>query len=158
MQQGEGPDAAFDRHTRSGCNPANYKAVHNKRKCPVPRCQEKLNTTNIYRCKQCQVEVCLKHRLPADHKCQRQPSRPAPAPAKPKQQPNPSSPLARSTKAVSTLEPASASHGLVPTTMSTCHSQLEGCPFCGLQLDDSVALVRHCETMHKFVQGYVSVH
>ena len=96
MQQGEGADAAFDRHTRSGCNPANYSTVHNKRKCPVPRCQEKLNTTNIYRCKHCQVEVCLKHRLPPDHKCQRQP--PKPAPAKPKQQSSPSSPLARSTK------------------------------------------------------------
>lgn len=96
MRPGEAADAAFERHTRSGCNPANYNAVHNKRKCPVPRCQEKLNTTNIYRCKHCQVEVCLKHRLPADHKCQRQPVR-AP-PAKPKQQQFPTSPLAKSTK------------------------------------------------------------
>ena len=56
--------------------------------------------------------------------------------------------------------PGSASSSVhpVPMTMRTGTSRLEGCPFCGLQLDDSVALVAHCETVHSVVQGYISVH
>lgn len=57
-----------------------------------------------------------------------------------------------------TPQSASPSVQLVPATMRTGISRLEGCPFCGLQLDDSVALVAHCETMHSVVQGYISVH
>ncbi len=103
MQPGETADTAFDRHSGSGCNPANYKAVHNRKKCPVPRCQEKLNSTNVYKCKHCQIEICLKHRLPADHHCQRQPQKQSLAQQRAssvKQPRDPSSPLSRSTKVI----------------------------------------------------------
>lgn len=68
---GEDADAAFDKHSREGqCDPSNYARVKQKKKCPVPNCKEKLTSTNTYTCKGCKVEVCMKHRFPADHKCQ----------------------------------------------------------------------------------------
>lgn len=45
----ESADAAVDRHTSQGCDPANYARVHNKRRCPVPDCRERITATNIYR-------------------------------------------------------------------------------------------------------------
>lgn len=46
----ESADAAVDRHTARDCDPANYGRVHNKRRCPVPGCKERLTATNVYRC------------------------------------------------------------------------------------------------------------
>jgi hypothetical protein len=45
----ESADAAVDRHTNQGCDPANYDRVHNKRRCPVPDCKERITATNVYR-------------------------------------------------------------------------------------------------------------
>lgn len=66
---GEDPELVFDRHTRTECDPSNYDRVHRKPRCPVAGCKEKLTTTNTYTCRDCAVTVCLKHRLPSDHKC-----------------------------------------------------------------------------------------
>lgn len=62
-------ELVFDRHTRTDCDPANYDRVHRKPRCPVAGCREKLGAVNSYTCKECGAAVCLKHRLPADHKC-----------------------------------------------------------------------------------------
>jgi hypothetical protein len=51
----ESADAAVDRHTSQGCDPANYARVHNKRRCPVPDCRERITATNIYR----SAAVCM---------------------------------------------------------------------------------------------------
>lgn len=66
---GQDPDVVFDRHTRSECDPSNYDKVHRKPRCTAPGCREKLTSTNSYTCRDCGVTVCLRHRLPADHKC-----------------------------------------------------------------------------------------
>ena len=55
------------------CDPANYARVHRKPRCPVPGCKEKLTATNTYRCKECRVDVCLKHRFGKDHRCSGKP-------------------------------------------------------------------------------------
>jgi hypothetical protein len=39
-------------------------------RCPVAGCKTKLTTINRYRCKHCNQAICLKHRDPADHRCQ----------------------------------------------------------------------------------------
>lgn len=66
----ESADAAVERHTARECDPANYNRVHNKRRCPVPGCKERITATNVYRCRDCGVEVCMKHRYNAtDHAC-----------------------------------------------------------------------------------------
>lgn len=44
--------------------------VHKKPRCPVKGCKEKLTTVNVYKCKACLSEVCLKHRFPSDHGCE----------------------------------------------------------------------------------------
>jgi predicted nucleic acid binding AN1-type Zn finger protein len=70
LQAGQDPNAAFEQHQRSnGCDPSNYRKVHNKARCPVGRCQEKISLINTYTCKTCKLKVCLKHRLPDDHAC-----------------------------------------------------------------------------------------
>ncbi|KAI3438660.1 hypothetical protein D9Q98_001081 [Chlorella vulgaris] len=68
-QPGEDAELAFDRHTRTSCDPTNYDKVHKKRRCTAAGCKERLTTVNSYTCKACAVTVCLKHRLPADHQC-----------------------------------------------------------------------------------------
>lgn len=47
----ESADAAVDRHTARECDPANYNRVHNKQRCPVPGCKERVTATNVYRCR-----------------------------------------------------------------------------------------------------------
>lgn len=54
---------------QTDCDPSNYAKVHKKPRCPVPGCKEKLTATNTYRCKDCSVIICLKHRFPQDHQC-----------------------------------------------------------------------------------------
>lgn len=76
LKPGEDPDAAFASHQRTGCDTRNYARVHKKRGCPVEGCKEKLTTINTLNCKQCGLDVCLKHRLPNDHHCQRIQGRP----------------------------------------------------------------------------------
>ena len=55
------------------CDPANYAKVHRKPRCPVPGCKEKMTAANTYRCKDCRVDVCLKHRFAKDHRCKGKP-------------------------------------------------------------------------------------
>jgi hypothetical protein len=66
---GEAPDAAFERHASSACDPANYARVHKKPKCPVAGCRERLTTTSSFDCRACGATVCLRHRLVLDHGC-----------------------------------------------------------------------------------------
>ena len=60
---------AFDKHSRTECDPSNYRKVHHKPRCPVEGCRERLREVNTFRCKQCGLNVCLAHRLEADHAC-----------------------------------------------------------------------------------------
>ncbi|PNW78617.1 hypothetical protein CHLRE_09g389750v5 [Chlamydomonas reinhardtii] len=69
MTSGQDPNALFEQHTRTDCDPANYDRVHKKPRCPVAGCKTKLTTINRYRCKHCSQAICLKHRDPADHRC-----------------------------------------------------------------------------------------
>lgn len=70
LTAGSDPNIAFDRHQREeGCDPSHYARVHQKPKCPVPNCKEKLSLTNTYRCKECSQRVCLRHRHGDDHGC-----------------------------------------------------------------------------------------
>eukprot|EP00798_Chlamydomonas_sp_ICE-L_P002322 gene2322-8613_t len=66
---GQEPNAAFEAHSLTGCDPSHYQKVHNKPRCPVPGCKEKLTLTSTYRCKHCATKVCLKHRDVDDHAC-----------------------------------------------------------------------------------------
>ncbi|PON47476.1 Zinc finger transcription factor [Parasponia andersonii] len=60
----------LERHLRSGsCDPKNKR----KPTCPVRRCKEVLTFSNTSTCKTCHLNVCLKHRFPADHACSKQP-------------------------------------------------------------------------------------
>lgn len=53
-------------HARSGdCKPSNRK----KPKCPVKRCKQVLTFSNTTTCKICSQKMCLSHRFPSDHAC-----------------------------------------------------------------------------------------
>ncbi|KAF7819633.1 Zinc finger AN1 domain-containing stress-associated protein 12 [Senna tora] len=67
-RDGEDEKAILERHDKSGdCDPKKKK----KPTCPVRRCKEVLTFSNTSTCKTCQLKVCLKHRFPADHACQK---------------------------------------------------------------------------------------
>ncbi|KAL2897716.1 Zinc finger AN1 domain-containing stress-associated protein 12 [Bienertia sinuspersici] len=60
--------AMKEKHANSKeCDPSKKK----KQRCPVKQCREYLTFSNATVCKCCSTKVCLKHRLPADHACQR---------------------------------------------------------------------------------------
>ncbi|KHG15615.1 Zinc finger AN1 domain-containing stress-associated 12 -like protein [Gossypium arboreum] len=68
----------LDKHEKSGnCDPRKKK----KPTCPVKRCKETLTFSNRTICKTCRLEVCLKHRFPADHACKQASSSTTPAAA-----------------------------------------------------------------------------
>ncbi|KAF8648039.1 hypothetical protein HU200_065076 [Digitaria exilis] len=61
----------LDAHVRSRrCDPAR-KQRKPPQYCPVPRCEEVLTFCNTTQCNGCGLNVCIKHRFPADHGCAR---------------------------------------------------------------------------------------
>ncbi|KAM3286645.1 zinc finger AN1 domain-containing stress-associated protein 12 [Capsicum chacoense] len=65
----EDDKAILQKHETSGdCDPKKKKK---KPTCPVKRCKGILTFSNTSTCKTCQIQVCLKHRFPADHDCKR---------------------------------------------------------------------------------------
>ncbi|XP_024024311.1 zinc finger AN1 domain-containing stress-associated protein 12 [Morus notabilis] len=65
-RDGEGEKMLLEKHAKSGsCDPNREK----KPTCPVRRCKEALTFSNSSVCKTCHLKVCLKHRFPADHAC-----------------------------------------------------------------------------------------
>ncbi|KAH7553966.1 hypothetical protein ACOSP7_029084 [Xanthoceras sorbifolium] len=63
---GEIEKIMLEKHMKSGdCDPKKQK----KPTCPVRRCKEVLTFSNTSTCKICNLNVCLKHRFPADHAC-----------------------------------------------------------------------------------------
>ncbi|KAL9269026.1 Zinc finger AN1 domain-containing stress-associated protein 12-like protein [Drosera capensis] len=70
---GEDEKKIMREHEKSkDCDPAKYKPP----RCPVRRCKEILTFSNNATCKSCQIKVCLNHRFPADHACERLNMRP----------------------------------------------------------------------------------
>lgn len=79
LKSGDDANVVWEQHQRSGaCDEANYRKVHNKARCPVSGCRNKLSTINTYVCKDCKTAVCLQHRFQSDHACRGAQSRPTP--------------------------------------------------------------------------------
>ncbi|XP_065878300.1 zinc finger AN1 domain-containing stress-associated protein 12 [Euphorbia lathyris] len=56
----------MEKHVKSAdCDPKRKK----KAKCGVRRCKQILTFSNTSICKTCHIKVCLNHRFPADHAC-----------------------------------------------------------------------------------------
>ena len=70
------PNAVFERHTQTDCDPNNYAKVHQRPKCPASGCKEKLGAINTYTCKECGTQVCMKHRFPESHQCKGKQAKP----------------------------------------------------------------------------------
>lgn len=65
----EDPNVTWESHVNIDCDPSNYEQATKKRKCPVPRCREMLTFSNRIKCRDCNIEHCLKHRFGPDHSC-----------------------------------------------------------------------------------------
>ncbi|KAF9596042.1 hypothetical protein IFM89_006969 [Coptis chinensis] len=66
----EDPNITWETHVNTDCDQSNYAKATKKKKCPVPGCRELLTFSNTIRCKDCNVDHCLKHRFGPDHKCE----------------------------------------------------------------------------------------
>ncbi|XP_068641004.1 zinc finger AN1 domain-containing stress-associated protein 12 [Aristolochia californica] len=65
-QGNEKDEIILERHAKSGdCDPSKKK----KPVCPVKRCKQVLTFSNSITCKDCHIKVCLRHRFPSDHGC-----------------------------------------------------------------------------------------
>eukprot|EP00357_Protocruzia_adherens_P013318 CAMPEP_0114993828 /NCGR_PEP_ID=MMETSP0216-20121206/12766_1 /TAXON_ID=223996 /ORGANISM="Protocruzia adherens, Strain Boccale" /LENGTH=251 /DNA_ID=CAMNT_0002357553 /DNA_START=110 /DNA_END=865 /DNA_ORIENTATION=+ len=72
INEDENPNATFERHQKTECDPEGYakeREARKKDKCPVRLCKNKLTLINSYTCKECRQTVCMSHRLGPDHKC-----------------------------------------------------------------------------------------
>ncbi|KAH6818784.1 zinc finger type [Perilla frutescens var. frutescens] len=65
----EDPNITWESHVNIDCDPSNYEQATKKRKCPVPRCKEMLTFSNTIKCRDCNMDHCLKHRFGPDHNC-----------------------------------------------------------------------------------------
>ncbi|EPS72081.1 hypothetical protein M569_02677, partial [Genlisea aurea] len=64
------PNITWESHVNVECDPTNYDTtVKKKKKCPVPRCKEVLTFSNTVKCRDCNIDHCLKHRFGPDHDC-----------------------------------------------------------------------------------------
>ncbi|XP_004513765.1 zinc finger AN1 and C2H2 domain-containing stress-associated protein 11-like [Cicer arietinum] len=63
------PNITWENHVNTECDPSNYEKVTKKKKCPAAGCKEILVFSNTIKCRDCNVEHCLKHRFGPDHKC-----------------------------------------------------------------------------------------
>ncbi|KAK1578406.1 hypothetical protein Q3G72_030053 [Acer saccharum] len=59
----------WETHVNTDCDPSNYDKVTKKRKCPVRGCKEVLAFSNTIKCRDCNLDHCLKHRFGPDHSC-----------------------------------------------------------------------------------------
>ncbi|KAL9270753.1 Zinc finger AN1 and C2H2 domain-containing stress-associated protein 16-like protein [Drosera capensis] len=172
----EDPNITWEAHVNTECDPSNYEKATKKRKCPVPGCRELLTFSNSIKCRDCNVDHCLKHRFGPDHKC--------PGPTKPgsgflftnfltrtrRDAPNPnskgqattSSTWARLVNAASSVR-ASAEASMAK--LSTDFTQVvqskdregqgrsgtgdEACPQCDARFSSVTALVDHVKRVHE---------
>lgn len=74
VEPGQSADEELARHV-AGCS---EQMRPKTRRCPVKGCREKLTAVNTHNCRQCTVDVCVKHRFPEDHACGSEPFRGAP--------------------------------------------------------------------------------
>ncbi|VFQ72211.1 unnamed protein product [Cuscuta campestris] len=162
----EDPNITWESHVNIECDPSNYEKATKKRKCPVPRCREVLTFSNTVKCRDCEVDHCLKHRLGLDHKC---PGPKKPEPAFPliglfskKDEPKsgPSSSSSRWT--TSLLNAATSGIAKLSNDLNqTLHignkdggggqskHKVEKCPLCNLRFSTGKALVEHVQKVHE---------
>lgn len=69
LNPNEDPNITWEKHVNTDCDPSNYEKATKKKKCPVPRCKEQLTFSNTIKCRDCNVDHCLKHRFGPDHTC-----------------------------------------------------------------------------------------
>jgi len=63
-------DDAWQIHYTTECKPENYEKAKAERKmCQANRCGATLKPVNTYICKNCNKELCLKHRFESEHEC-----------------------------------------------------------------------------------------
>lgn len=65
----EDPNITWESHVNIECDPSNYEQATKKKKCPVPGCKEMLAFSNTIKCRDCNIDHCLKHRFGPDHSC-----------------------------------------------------------------------------------------
>nr|GMD90533.1 zinc finger AN1 and C2H2 domain-containing stress-associated protein 16-like [Ipomoea batatas] len=166
----EDPNITWQSHVNTDCDPSNYEKATKKRKCPVPRCKEVLTFSNTIKCRDCDVDHCLKHRFGPDHNC--------PGPKKPepafqflgflsrKEEPKKAAPAPSSSRWTTSLLNAATSgiaklsnefnqalqiggDGGGQAQSSVNKQQVEQCPLCNLRFSSGTALVDHVQKVHE---------
>ncbi|KAJ9181096.1 hypothetical protein P3X46_009262 [Hevea brasiliensis] len=163
----EDPNISWETHVNAECDPSNYDKVTKKRKCPVCGCGEVLAFANTIKCRDCNIDHCLKHRLGPDHDC--------PGPKKLEKESNTNQiPALSSTKwatafrnAASTVQ-ASAEAGVAKLSIEISqawHTAKNGaglsssngreaigleekCPQCGARFSSVTVLAEHVQKVH----------
>ncbi|CAJ2671444.1 unnamed protein product [Trifolium pratense] len=159
------PNIVWDIHVNTDCDPSNYEKVTKKKKCPVPRCRETLVFSNTIKCRDCEVDHCLKHRFGPDHKC----SGPKKLEtsfsfmsllnsSKEESKPNLNSTTTSSKWSSSFLDLASKLSGEInqawrgigqSSGSGNANNQMEKCPLCDAKFSSATSLVDHAKKVHQ---------
>ncbi|CAN6844610.1 hypothetical protein Bca52824_029205 [Brassica carinata] len=172
LNPNEDPNITWEKHVNTDCDPSNYEKATNKKKCPVPRCKEQLTFSNTIKCRDCNVDHCLKHRFRPDHTCPG-PRKPEPPrflgfmsggssssskkEAKTITRPNKTSSSSRWSNLLSSAEAGitklgnDISHKLQFSSSSSGGNDgmVEVCPQCGAKFSSVTVLVEHVEKTHE---------
>ncbi|CAH9079377.1 unnamed protein product [Cuscuta epithymum] len=157
----EDPNITWESHVNVECDPSNYEKATKKRKCPVPRCREVLTFSNTVKCRDCEVDHCLKHRLGPDHTCPGPIKKPEMAfplmglfskKEEPIHGPSSSSRWTTSLLRAATSGLTKLSHELHigrGNGSGQSKSRVEQCPLCNLRFSAGKALVDHVQKVHE---------
>ncbi|CAL5193461.1 unnamed protein product [Lathyrus oleraceus] len=142
------PNILWEHHVNTDCDPSNYEKVTKKKKCPTQGCRETLVFSNTIKCRDCEVEHCLKHRFGPDHKC--------PGPKKLETSFSFMSLLNLSSGTSSKEESKSNStwsnwtSGLLELASNLSgKNQVEKCPLCDATFSSVTSLVDHAKIVHE---------
>ncbi|CAM9090235.1 unnamed protein product [Ectocarpus sp. 6 AP-2014] len=177
---GQDPNQQWDLHTRTDCNPEDYKRnKQTKKRCAAASCRVVLGPTNTQRCASCGKETCLTHRFPDSHSCSassRGDARGSAAAAAARRmaaQANQSRPMSLREKAAQNRAAASSRRDANANTARATADrrrrenpaaqarsfggsggQSEQCPQCGATFGDIGSLVAHVEAFHSEGQQF----
>ncbi|XP_010505969.1 PREDICTED: zinc finger AN1 and C2H2 domain-containing stress-associated protein 11 [Camelina sativa] len=182
LNPNEDPNITWEKHVNTDCDPSNYEKATKKKKCPVPRCKEQLTFSNTIKCRDCNIDHCLKHRFGPDHSCPGPRKLPfmgflsssssrkeakTTRPNKASASTSSSSSTSRWSNLLSSAEAGISRLGndisqkLQFSSSSSNDGIIEVCPQCGAKFSSVTSLVEHVEKTHernkKQIHGKVTV-
>jgi uncharacterized C2H2 Zn-finger protein len=160
----------WELHSRNDCKPAAHSGAKKppRKRCAAPTCKEVLRLTNAHVCTRCHARVCLAHRYPDAHSCQRGGSwgnsssaaagvsstsnsskkSPSSASAPARKQPTAAAAQRTAAAAANSVMATAARRRQGSSSNNSSGTGREVCPQCSAAFSDVTALIAHVDSAH----------